>query len=1248
MKTVYCLLFLCIANFQLVAQAVPTLYTIGSSNKNLIKIDDNASDISSIFTLPITISSTNTLQGFDGNLIEASDKLVYGINSEAGPSSDGVIFRMYADGRNFEVIHEFDGVLSGATGVNPFSTLIEHTDGKLYGLTIGTGSTTAGLESGSVFRVDKDGSNFQTLHTFDGANERVPSGLIIASNNKLYGSCGLTGGFGGGYFYKMDLDGSNYTPLTFSDDLLAVGTLLELNGKIYGTSQVGGTNATFSPSVKDGFLFSVDLATDVITAVYNFDGSTGGYLPNNKVGLAYSNNKLFGITLWSAGGNGSLFSYDLQLSEYEELHNFSSNNSIFSSLTTANNGLIYGFQAFGGSRSTGILFSIDPQSESFAINTEFTGSTIRPTLAPLEINNVPPLLIGTISDIEVDEDAADVMIDLSTVFAPADEPGNLLEVSVSDNTNPSLFSSTAIDQGILTLDFADNLFGEAIITVQVLDSRGDFTETSFDVTVNPVADGTTVTVANAVYGAFNSSGLVIERDPADGSEVTHFKITNIAGGSLYLNDESTLLGDGDFVTVAQGILGLRFIGSQIGSGSFEVQASLSDEDAGLGGNIETASITVSPAILTVSTNDKSMVYGEALPVFDGVITGVTNGDDIIGTYSTDSDGSLAGTFAITATLNDPNNRLSNYEITNTSGTLTINKATLTVTASDASMTYGDTQLPDLSFSYSGFVNGDDESDIDTPPSGSSTSAGMTTDTGTYPINVNQDGSDNNYAFTYVDGTLIINKAELLVTPLHAEKKYGEANPVFTINYSNFLNGDDETFLDTTPTAVSTADETSAVGIYTITLSGGQDNNYNFIFDRANLTITKAQLNVIAEDASMTYGDATFPEFSIAYSGFVNGEDESVFDDPPNGIGTNATLTSDAGTYLIQVEQSGVDNNYDFNYVDGTLTITKAILTVTALDAGMTYGDAAFPNFSFDYSGFVNGEDESVLNDPPDGVDTNAMLSSDAGTYLIQVVQGGGDNNYDFNYVDGTLMISKAILTVTALDAGMTYGDSAFPDFSFEYLGFVNDEDESALDNAPNALETNATLTSDVGTYLVQIMQSGMDNNYDFRYVDGALTIGKAPLTATAEDQTINEGEDLPTLTITYTGFKLMDDVTDLDTQPTIRTTATAQSLAGAYPITLNGGSDNNYDFSLTDGTLMIREVLGLGENIIEVYPNPASAILKVEGLDYEELRLFDLEGKEVLKTDKQRVSVAEIGAGVYILRLYNQGKELHNQKIIIN
>ena len=87
---------------------------------------------------------------------------------------------------------------------------------------------------------------------------------------------------------------------------------------------------------------------------------------------------------------------------------------------------------------------------------------------------------------------------------------------------------------------------------------------------------------------------------------------------------------------------------------------------------DSVSLIVLPAPLTVTAANAMRAFGVTNPVFTGTITGVTNQDDITANYvCTATANSPPGTYAITPTLVDTNNRLVNYTVTTNDGTLTV-------------------------------------------------------------------------------------------------------------------------------------------------------------------------------------------------------------------------------------------------------------------------------------------------------------------------------------------------------------------------------------------------------------------------------------------------------------------------------------------------------------------------------------------------------------------------------------------------
>ena len=491
-------------------------------------------------------------------------------------------------------------------------------------------------------------------------------------------------------------------------------------------------------------------------------------------------------------------------------------------------------------------------------------------------------------------------------------------------------------------------------------------------------------------------------------------------------------------------------------------------------------------------------------------------------------------------------------------TLVIDQAVLTITANNATMTYGG-MAPSLSVSYTGFVNGDNASSLTTQPT-ATTTATAASPAGIFPITPGG-GSSSNYTFSYVNGTLTIAQAFLTVTAVNQTMTYGGAVPALTASYSGFVNGDNASSLTTAPTITTTATSSSPTGAYPITASGAIDPNYSFTYIPGALSINPAALTITANDASMTYG-GTVPSLSASYSGFVNGDNASSLTIQP----TLSTTASAAGTYPITAS-GAVDPNYSITYRSGTLTVGKATLTVTADNKSMPLG-GPLPILTVSITGFVNGDNASSLTTQPTAT-TTATAASPAGIYTI-TPSGGSSSNYTFSYVNGTLAVATAVLTIRADPAGSVYGAALVPGGSLtvSYSGFVNGDGPGSMTVLPIVTNT-AFAGAPVGSYTL-IPSGAVNPNYAIVYVNGDYTISPATLTITANDASMTYGGTAPSLSVSYSGFVNGDNASSLTTPPTITTTATSSSPAGDYPITASGAMDLNYSFAYTPGTLTIN------------------------------------------------------------------------------
>ena len=235
---------------------------------------------------------------------------------------------------------------------------------------------------------------------------------------------------------------------------------------------------------------------------------------------------------------------------------------------------------------------------------------------------------------------------------------------------------------------------------------------------------------------------------------------------------------------------------------------------------------------------------------------------------------------------------------------------------------------------------------------------------------------------------------------------------------------------------------------------------------------------------------------------------------------------------------GGDASFAASSALGDLIVTKAQLTVTADNQSRLYGDPN-PPFTYTITGFVNGDDISVVSGAADCTST-ATQASPVGAYPITCTVGTlSAQNYVFAFVAGTLTINPAPLTVNVDSVSRAYGDPN-PTFTGTITGLKNGDVITAN------YTTTATQLSPVGTYPITatlVDPGSVLGNYAVTINNGTLTITPAALVITANNAARLYGDPNPAFTGTIAGIKNGDNITAIYTTP-----ATPASPVGTYPI----------------------------------------------------------------------------------------------------
>jgi uncharacterized repeat protein (TIGR03803 family) len=229
-----------------------TVFKVAKSGADFGVLHAFAADTDTSTTAPLVVTEDGAAPV--GQLAQAEDGTLYGTTSSGGANGRGTIFRVRTDGTGFEVLKVFSattadtttGLLENADGAAPLAGLTYGADGNFYGVTSAGGTTGQGV----IFSISTAGV-YQVLHEFDGTSGQRPAAeLLLGSDGKLYGttssggvtSAGAASTFG--TIFAIDRAGTNFTRLySFVSEVGSVPSskLVEASsGVLLGTVQGGG------------------------------------------------------------------------------------------------------------------------------------------------------------------------------------------------------------------------------------------------------------------------------------------------------------------------------------------------------------------------------------------------------------------------------------------------------------------------------------------------------------------------------------------------------------------------------------------------------------------------------------------------------------------------------------------------------------------------------------------------------------------------------------------------------------------------------------------------------------------------------------------------------------------------------------------------------------------------------------------------------------------------------------------------
>ena len=649
-------------------------------------------------------------------------------------------------------------------------------------------------------------------------------------------------------------------------------------------------------------------------------------------------------------------------------------------------------------------------------------------------------------------------------------------------------------------------------------------------------------------------------------------------------------------------------------GTYTIRVKVGGDDVTYNRTAATVNLTatITSATVTISgPNSKSVVYGSTYAeIFDFSAYTAKNksGATVNGTWSLEGAVSTAvpdvGSYTNLKIVWKPTSADGrNYGTAEYPVTLAVTQRAVTVKIGSGTATYGDAKFASNDFiTFENLPAADNNKTADWIANTTFTVEGANgtnefaagLPVGSYKLKIESTkfggATNQNYSFSFTDGTLSVQKKDIFYTAEAAGKTYdGSKDVTVTLRYSAGIFGGDpfDTVYYNVPGTMASAnagENKVTVDISKLTVNS----NYNLVVSNADTltaTVAKADptgVSVVANPAVIKEYDKTKTLKSIAL-------------DPTGDLaGTWAWETETTVPHVNQNKYVAVftpadTTNYNTLKQDVTLTVNKKDVTVTVDAITVEYGENV-PVLPVKYVGFTGGDTLATIEyegnatasttyTPGSGVDKK---------YPISVATTLESENYNFVKKDSEITVTPKALTVTANNATITYGDPK-PEFNASDVtatGFYGSDSLSSI-NATVSVATTYLQNAEkgaAGAHEIKATVSTSNKNYTITCVPGTLTVNKAVVTITPKQKEIKFGEAKPVYTVsdadcTFNGFKYGQTISNIKFEGTpdvdFNTSYEVGSDVNTYPVsvdTTNGGNGTesaNYIFVGASGTIKV-------------------------------------------------------------------------------
>ena len=537
-------------------------------------------------------------------------------------------------------------------------------------------------------------------------------------------------------------------------------------------------------------------------------------------------------------------------------------------------------------------------------------------------------------------------------------------------------------------------------------------------------------------------------------------------------------------------------------------------------------LTINPKAVTITGAVTSSTFtGSAQTNAAATVTGLVSGQSLVITgYGT---GTVVGTYADTLSYTaGTGTALSNYTITSTNGSLTIGKATLTITGATTSSAYN-AAVQTNTYTVTGYQNGDTASSLGL------TVTGMASATHVSQGKVNDVLADtitsSNYTVVIKNGSLTITPATLSIAANNSSVTYNGATQTNVAATTTGYKGTDTA--TTAGLSITGYGAGKNVGTYTDSLAATVTNSdyVTSIANNGTLTITKADITLSGVTANNKVYDATTGAVINVSGATLNGlaasdaANVSILSSSTTGTFASANVANGIAVTQTALTLTGsAAGNYFLTQPTGlTANITPATLTVKGITAANKVYDATtaatLTTTGATLSGLLGSDTLTLNTSGATGTFASSHVANGINVTIAGVTVTGNATTLS-NYVIGapittTANITPATLTITGSNSSVTYNATTQTNGAATVTGYKGSDTASSI----GLSITGYASGKNANTYADNLTATITNSDYVTNVVDGSLTVAKAPLTVSGVTANNKVYDTTNTATLNVTG-----------------------------------------------------------------------------------------------------------------------------------